>query len=530
MENSVEQKEENNIEVVQDGNLSKRLVKKVNGEQLMVLNIKNPQACIQESLVQGIYRFKSKIPIQISTIDEIYLRRCVELVRFSAFPKRTGLISTNCSSDVESFAIEYPLRNSDVDDSILGAISQSQSMVNILKSPLFQKFGSIDMDANSRTTSSSGVLSSGSTQNFQKKMVFLGDHTHGSDPVHKRVLSISSTNSTCSDMSSSTSNTVSHAILQCTWFEGNPHFVFSLEDQREVYVAKLVNRDSDHTYSFYSRTSNEKDSDIVGKMKVSTSLTISPNNSQVLATQFVLFGFIDTFVTESKNKGTSKKAGSIFRPGYISRQRTSSKFAGTSSSGTIQENSSWEPNQENVPNFQESQLLSNFELIAIVVKEHIDAVEEPKVGGWGLNFLKKVESTKIVSESRQRDISDCSTSMNIIIPAGFHGGPRIRIGGPSSLIDRWHSGGRCDCGGWDLGCPIRLLKSKSNDNSTEFDIITEGSDDQDILIMKMNGHDHLYHIHFQPPLSSLQSFAIATAIIHSRSPTFRHQESTTRFI
>ncbi|KAL4611318.1 hypothetical protein ACB092_08G114900 [Castanea dentata] len=33
--------------------------------------------------------------------------------------------------------------------------------------------------------------------------------------------------------------------------------------------------------------------------------------------------------------------------------------------------------------------------------------------------------------------------------------------------------------------------------------------------------DGLYFIHFQPPLSALQSFSIAVAIIHIRSPTLR---------
>jgi hypothetical protein len=25
------------------------------------------------------------------------------------------------------------------------------------------------------------------------------------------------------------------------------------------------------------------------------------------------------------------------------------------------------------------------------------------------------------------------------------------------LLQRWRSGGSCDCGGWDLGCKLRIL-------------------------------------------------------------------------
>jgi hypothetical protein len=29
------------------------------------------------------------------------------------------------------------------------------------------------------------------------------------------------------------------------------------------------------------------------------------------------------------------------------------------------------------------------------------------------------------------------------------------------LLDRWRSGGDCDCGGWDLGCGLVVLESES---------------------------------------------------------------------
>lgn len=519
-------------ESLENDNLSKRLV---------ILSIKKPQTsedCIQESLLRSIYGLENKIPKQISSFDEIYLRRCLELVHLSAFSDSlsTRSFSTISTFDLASFGIDCPLLAEAGDviittdgDPILGTITRSQSMINILKSPLFRKFGAIDSDANfvrsslidagesisSDFTSSSGGFCISSPQKLQKDMLVLGDHKYASEPVHKRVFSVSSTNSTCSDQSSSSMfGAVSHGILQSTWYDGIPHFVFSLDDQREIYMANLLKVEStddkvlDYMYTFRSRTGSkkenevhEKDSNLVGKMKVSTSFTLCPNNTEVMETQFVLFGGSDgdTCVGESqtsshtlgRNKGLSKKMGGVFRASHLSRQRTLSKFVGTSA---ILENSSWEPHQDSLNPvgggvFQENYLPPNIELAAIIVKDHIhEAREEPRIGGWGFNFLKKVESRKMSEpesmsfECCQRNSSDCSTSIDILIPAGFHSGPRTRNGGPSSLIERWSSGGLCDCGGWDIGCPLTVLNAKTRKEGSPEADAPEDSKTFDIFV------------------------------------------------
>lgn len=112
---------------------------------------------------------------------------------------------------------------------------------------------------------------------------------------------------------------------------------------------------------------------------------------------------------------------------------------------------------------------TNFEVAAIVVKEHVpfnclDKVE----GGWGLKFLKKLPSEGCGKNE------DYSNSMNIVIPAGIHGGPKTRDGLPSSLIDRWKSGGCCDCGGWDEGCPLTVFQDVHGECKT-IDIVTQVS-------------------------------------------------------
>lgn len=47
----------------------------------------------------------------------------------------------------------------------------------------------------------------------------------------------------------------------------------------------------------------------------------------------------------------------------------------------------------------------------------------------------------------------------VILPGGTHSVP-IK-GEPSPLIDRWPSGGVCDCGGWDVGCRLKTLANQT---------------------------------------------------------------------
>lgn len=51
--------------------------------------------------------------------------------------------------------------------------------------------------------------------------------------------------------------------------------------------------------------------------------------------------------------------------------------------------------------------------------------------------------------------------------------------------------------------------------------ILQGSEHGPPAWRMLNVHDGLYFVHFQPSLSTLQSFAIAVAIIHAQSPALR---------
>ncbi|KAL5542351.1 hypothetical protein UlMin_010061 [Ulmus minor] len=264
-----------------------------------------------------------------------------------------------------------------------------------------------------------------------------GRHKYGSDTAHKRLVFVSSTNSASSDQTSSSASATG--------------------DQKDHEIC-------------------DSKSCLVGKMKVSNSFTLYPNNSKIVETEFVLFGGCENLTTDmhtssqnfKKDKGLSKKVANVFKPSNASRPRCFSKFGGSS---PILENCVVESLQETgdnhdtvgVPALFDDHPPTNFELAAIVVKDHIPNTRKEESKGWGLKFLKKVGTKQTIKPIEAsvmfdccRNNGDCSTSMDILVPAGLHGGPRTRSGGPSSLTERWRSGGRCDCGGWDVGCPLTV--------------------------------------------------------------------------
>lgn len=591
---------------------SRRLVKRLNSQHTLILNVKqlfSSRSSIKNFFCRSTHGLDTKIPKHMVTLDERYLRRCLELIHKSASKAAQCNISVDLGSakmgfmwddmnvakcrtenacDSARFIFECPMITgsesvviSPAGQWIVGSIMGSKSMINILKSPLLSKLGKLDGDGNFRRTSvndvkgsisydfmkSPGGFSGYSPQKIEKQTWMLGNHKHGSEIAHKRLASASSTNSTCSDQSSSSASTsTSLGVLQCMWDGGNPHFVFSIDDRKEVFVANLSNSESgnsksmDYMYSFHWRKGGQKEHEIcdnesllVGKMKVSISFNLCPDNSKIMETQFTLFGSNEDFgggmqtsrQAARKNKGLSKKVVDAFRTTHSFKRRTLSKFGGSSA---ILENSSWEPCQNLGGNddslgaacLLENHLPPNLELAAIIVKEHLPENRQEEVGGWGMKFLKKVGIKKTVetlktsapSASFARDTGGCSTSMDILIPAGFHGGPRTRNGGPSGIIERWRSGGCCDCGGWDLGCPLTVLGTRlskkeaiyqadMHDECNSFDLFVNGSKQGAPMLRMVNVRDDLYFIHFHSTLSALQSFSIAVASIHSQSPTLR---------
>ncbi|XP_048439392.1 uncharacterized protein LOC103949416 [Pyrus x bretschneideri] len=117
----------------------------------------------------------------------------------------------------------------------------------------------------------------------------------------------------------------------------------------------------------------------------------------------------------------------------------------------------------------------------------------------------------------------------VILPGGVHSSPNK--GAPSPLLERWKSGGLCDCGGWDVDCKLRVL---SNQNKCcqipktcsacypfpdTFELFAEkGAQENRPIFSLAPGKDGNYSVEFNTSLSLLQAFFSCVVVISSCKP------------
>ncbi|ONK76866.1 uncharacterized protein A4U43_C02F670 [Asparagus officinalis] len=135
-------------------------------------------------------------------------------------------------------------------------------------------------------------------------------------------------------------------------------------------------------------------------------------------------------------------------------------------------------------------------------------------------------STKISYDelhNEQKNESSRLPSVTAILPNGIHG--ISSEGEPSSLIERWRSGGSCDCGGWDEGCKLTVLtdnsprnrSSNSSAGARRIELLPQIEDIENKHIFKMTAfREEVYTVEFGASVASVQAFAMCIAILHSR--------------
>ncbi|KAI3694649.1 hypothetical protein L1987_77617 [Smallanthus sonchifolius] len=121
-----------------------------------------------------------------------------------------------------------------------------------------------------------------------------------------------------------------------------------------------------------------------------------------------------------------------------------------------------------------------------------------------------------------------SFSTTVIQPGGSHGVPSK--GEPSPLIDRWRSGGVCDCGGWDVGCKLRTLSNqvqssgsrsdKIHKTARQFELYFQGEFQNKRPIFSLSPmKEGIFSIDYNSSLSPLQAFSICISYVESRKMT-----------
>jgi hypothetical protein len=134
-----------------------------------------------------------------------------------------------------------------------------------------------------------------------------------------------------------------------------------------------------------------------------------------------------------------------------------------------------------------------------------------------LNVMEPNDEVAAIVVRKERGLARST----VILPGGNHGLPEK--GEPWPLIDRWKSGGLCDCGGWDLGCRVRVLADRSQAAwlpAARFELFSQQGEvltEKPVFSLSTlkNG---IFSAEFSSALSHLQVFSICIALLDSRRP------------
>ncbi|XP_010529783.1 PREDICTED: uncharacterized protein LOC104806535 [Tarenaya hassleriana] len=133
-----------------------------------------------------------------------------------------------------------------------------------------------------------------------------------------------------------------------------------------------------------------------------------------------------------------------------------------------------------------------------------------------------MEVAAIVDEMDCSSNPDSDWNTKIILPGGIHTLPKDG-NALLPLVDRWKSGGTCDCGGWDVGCKLRVLSyghsnhfSKGSNskprtsNGNSFQFFDQESDKPTLTLVSLG--DGLHSVEFDASVSLLLAFFISLTI------------------
>ncbi|GJM91403.1 hypothetical protein PR202_ga07767 [Eleusine coracana subsp. coracana] len=127
------------------------------------------------------------------------------------------------------------------------------------------------------------------------------------------------------------------------------------------------------------------------------------------------------------------------------------------------------------------------------------------------------------TKSKEVKADSSPGTIKAVTTGGAHGLPRDDEASPSPLLDRLKSGGACDCGGWDMSCPIVVLDNSYDSYWTD-SVMNESKHPMELFVqsnkeilpalsMKADGSGH-FSVDFHARLSALQAFSICISLLH----------------
>ncbi|XP_052210782.1 uncharacterized protein LOC127813705 [Diospyros lotus] len=344
-----------------------------------------------------------------------------------------------------------------------------------------------------------------------------------------------------------------HGSLKLEQKHGLPSFEFSMKFPEDVFVAHAWKADDalNWVYTFHSfynrRKSNasgwgmkdwKKESSMVGQMQVSCCLCTELKDAGAfdnsMLTEFVLYDVAHARQSFS-SQGSPDQSPDIAKPSKVSNQSSVGRSCGLDD---VPNQLKPKPQPRHITNngqfdsstlhpWASTNLHPSLEIAAIVIQVPFENRESLKCKsgdakcGQPLPNLLELS----VAEHRKEGIPYCSspTKVNVVVPSGNHGLPSTNSRGPSPLLDRWRLGGGCDCGGWDMACPLNVfhnphLRSPQDcslvENQQPLELFIQGGKDDMAVLTMTPVEEGRYSVDFHAQLTALQAFSICVAVLH----------------
>ncbi|WCJ26282.1 hypothetical protein M5689_008112 [Euphorbia peplus] len=328
-----------------------------------------------------------------------------------------------------------------------------------------------------------------------------------------------------------------HGSLKLESKQGVPYLKFSLDCPEEVLIAKTWkgNNAFNWVYTFHSigrrkksnasswgLTDGNKEASVVGQMQVSSYVCSELKNGGVfddsMLTEFVLYDIAharQSFSSQdspdnAKSPNDSGLDNAAEPVGLKNRRKHALESDAFDSSNPCPWPSAF--------------LHPDLEIAAVVIQLPIDKRESLK-HDKGSDRMHSNLLNSSMFEQRRKGTTDRESQekVKVVIPTGNHSLPTDESRGPSSLLDRWRSGGGCDCGGWDMCCPITIFGSPGTgyavneplvNNQRPFEIFLQGAKQKLPSLTMTVVEEGNYTVDFHAQLTTLQAFSICVAVLH----------------
>ncbi|KAG5089925.1 hypothetical protein AAZX31_01G205300 [Glycine max] len=343
-----------------------------------------------------------------------------------------------------------------------------------------------------------------------------------------------------------------HGNLKLKNKQGLPFFEFKVKCPEDVFVVKTWKSGNafNWAYTFHSMDNRkkstatdlgshccDKDSSMVAQMLVSSNSCSKLEGGMFdnsMVSEFVLYDLTHSSKSVSPEKkrysdqhcSKTLKASRVGMKGETFRPDEETLFT---KNKLLSGNADFD--KSNSYPLSSTELHSNPEMAAIVLqipfrkreslkykrRDRINAEEHSKLSDLSLavdQSRKSLHDRKVLEQ------------VKVVLPTGSHGLPSAESQGPSSLLDRWKHGGGCDCGGWDMACPLILLGNPTiqfaegrthMEGYQTLELFTQGAKERTPTFGMTMVEEGQYAVDFHANLSPLQAFSICVAILHGNS-------------